>query len=81
MATLPFLSKKDSRVFLPVLLITLFSFNIIYSQTVIREKVKINPTLKYLPKVQTEYSPLIFGFGGPRPFSFTITGPSGTFSG
>jgi hypothetical protein len=58
-------------------------FSIIDGQTIIKEKVKIQPSLilQYSTNNSNSYEPIMFYFGGPRPFNYSITGPDGTVNG
>ncbi|MCL4549642.1 MAG: penicillin-insensitive murein endopeptidase [Bacteroidetes bacterium] len=62
-------------------LVLLFPPFTLFSQTVIKERVGINPTVKLSAATTEDYSPIRFQFGGPRPFNFVIESPSGTVSG
>jgi hypothetical protein len=72
--------RKTFTAFVFPLLLLLLNSNI-FSQTIIKERVGIDPVVKLSSVTTEDYSPIAFQFGGPRPFSFVIESPSGSVSG
>ncbi len=78
-----FLPQNLHKKLFSAFLVLLFPLVTLFSQTVIKERVIINPSAKHLQlqKSTTVYNPIIFGFGGARPFSFSVSGPAGSTGG